>query len=180
MSARLCDRLDDYLDGDLSPLDKEPFVAHLTKCTPCRIAVQAQQRLANLLSAASCQLEVVPAGLLDRITTPAQPRILQRSAWAAAILAIAAVLLVAVGLSRKPAKSTPEVAVAPVPAPVVPEPPAPVVHVEFPRAREVIVLPQVTTNPRVTILWIYPTTRARAGAEAMAPASPSEPERNAL
>lgn len=181
MSVRPCDHLDDYLDGDLPADDTGAFLAHLADCPACRTIVREQQQIARLLNEASTQLDIVPARILNQVMARPGPVRWRRSAVMGGVLALAAAVLLTVGLVRKPLPpSTHDLVEAPNPA-VVQEPPTPPsVRVTFAHAHDVIALPQPTTNPNVTILWVYPTVKIPAAAEAAPAESTSATERNTL
>ena len=177
MNPSPCDDLDGYLSGWLSEDERARFDAHLADCPECGLGLQ-QERIARLLTRAAWA-EPAPPGLLDRIDgriRASRQRRLRR--WALALsTAAAAVLAVGLWLAvphqsvpphsppivEKPAEPEPPPPQAAPPAPLAsdPEPPA---RVSLADASDGIVVPVSTSNPNVSMVWIYPTVRPARGA----------------
>ena len=187
MDTRPCDHLDDYLAGWLSADATASFEAHLADCPACREEVAHGQRIDRLLAQGSGHLEPVPPSLVDRIE--GRIRSLRRrrvirvalglSAAVAVVLAVGVWLVpqddgAAVGPERPPGRG----AVAETPVEWEPDghevaspaqPPSddePRVRVSLADPAEAILVPMETSNPNVSIVWVYPTVRpGRAAAE---------------
>jgi len=111
MNCQRCqDQVFEYLDGSLSDSARAAVEAHLEHCAACRQTVQAHQALVARFRQETEFLMLRP-GLLNRVMSAAEEPMAPRFAsvfraplaWAAAI---AAVLLVAAGLSfRRPSRT---------------------------------------------------------------------------
>jgi len=191
MDTRRCDHLDDYLAGVLSAAEAARFEAHLAECPACREEVADGQRIDRLLARASDHLEPVPARLVDRIEGRIGSLRRRRLVRVVLGLSAAAAALLAVGISlmprdevtpprpathrdvpfiaeetikRKP-DSHADVHEAPPPAQL-PSNNARRVRVSLADPAEAILVPIETSNPNVSIVWIYPTLRpGRAAAQ---------------
>ena len=89
----LCQRLDDYLNGDLAFSDRGRFQAHLAECDDCRDAVDQQQWLDGLLrssEAAAIEAPPAPATIPLRRRVPSRRRFLVAAAAAGIAVAAAA------------------------------------------------------------------------------------------
>jgi anti-sigma factor RsiW len=168
MSVPLCERRDGYLGRWLSEPEQVAFEAHLADCPECRQFVQEHLYLDRLLARASEQLQPVPAGLVDRLDRRLR-QAGRRRAWAAG-LAAAAVLAAGLGVwAWKPRAAIDELPDAPVVKPTPrPDPEHPAVlakaEVTFSAAAAVIAVPIPTSDPTVTIVWVYPAISPDAGA----------------
>jgi len=59
------ERIDDYIDGTLSPSEKSDLQRHLSECEACRIRLQDEQRIISLIE--SLPLQVLPEEVVNRI-----------------------------------------------------------------------------------------------------------------
>jgi len=186
MDTRQCDRLDDYLAGWLSADEAASFEAHLADCPACRAEVAHGQRIDRLLAQGSGHLEPVPPSLVDRIEGRIRSLRRRRTVrWALGASAAAAVVLAvgvwhipqdegaALGPERPPGRgSVAETPVESEPGGHEVAPPAqppsdnePRVRVSLADPSEAILVRKETSNPNVSIVWIYPTVRpGRVGA----------------
>src|SRR5438105_2292110 len=133
MTPPPCRLLDDYLTRDLGGADRARFTAHLPGCPDCRRAVRAHERLGAVLTAATTELEPVPAGLIDRIERRLRAARRRRLvALAAALLAAAVALGQFARFTPRPGgPELPRVQVQPAPPTEVPRPDR-LVRVRFP------------------------------------------------
>jgi len=60
------EELEQFLDGELMPVQREHILAHLEKCIECYHAFDLQAELKQVI-AIKCANEPLPPGLLDRI-----------------------------------------------------------------------------------------------------------------
>jgi anti-sigma factor RsiW len=196
--------LDEYLLGMLAEDEAAAFAAHLGACPECREEAALQRRIDGLLAEASATLEAIPASLSLGATaglpssvwgTAGQARSGTRHRigranrgprrWVrwAGILAVAAGLLLAVGLwairlaSPVPEEERPmaQAPVAPPPVAPVPSPPsameppraeppaAPPTRVAMADPSSAIVVPRESHNPNVAVFFVYPTVKADRG-----------------
>ncbi|HUG89508.1 MAG TPA: zf-HC2 domain-containing protein [Planctomycetaceae bacterium] len=180
----LCDRLDEFLAGDLVGTPCDEFECHLADCPRCRDEADSYSRIVELLRTADREPGDCPPLLPARVQEAVSRRRSRRRTMAAA----AAIVLVAIGGfawmaggrfgpvahpddpestasggKRDPgpaaAPGFPEgIAVVEAPPSARPEPPGQrtaAVTVEF--SDDVIGVPIETDDPSVTILWVYPT-----------------------
>jgi anti-sigma factor RsiW len=174
MVEPLCDRLDEYLCGWLSPEEAARFEAHLAACPACQEESASQQQIDRLLAEAAAWAEPVPASLMLRI----KRRVLavrrrRLVAWACAVAAAVAVVLT-FGLwatqrsisgrsDRSPVAESPIIS-ADSPAPAIasgalePQTPASV-RVALADPSSAILVPVESRSPNVTVVWVYPTVR---------------------
>ena len=174
MNTPQCDNLDAYLCGWLSPEESRAFEAHLAGCAACRQEAEQQRRIDRLLGQGAGRVEAIPASLIGtiegRITRLGRRR---RTRWALGLSTAAAVML-AIGvwlavqdgdvrpgsrpIAEKPTEKEPTEQKA---APSVQGPSAsePCVRVALADPSEGIAVPLETTNPRVSIVWIYPAVK---------------------
>jgi anti-sigma factor RsiW len=167
MSAQ-CEKLDAFLDGDLSPDDCERFEAHLHLCEPCRQAVSQQLWIDALLgSPERLEIEPLPAALSQAVRNAVSCR--RKARLVACGLAAAAVLLIAIGwtlaLNRQATVATSDNVVENVAREDEPSP-SPSLggreKAETPRATfvagpDVLAVPVASRHPNVTIVRVYPT-----------------------
>ena len=180
MNRSPCDDLDGYLAGWLSEDERAQFEAHLAHCPACRLGLRQQQEIDRLLAGAAACAEPVPPGLVGRIEGRLRSWRRRRVGRWALGLSIAVAVVLAVGLWP----ATRDQGVPPEPARIVEKPaeseagpqqanppaqlasdPKPAVRVSLADASDGIVVPRATSNPNVSIVWIYPTVRPapRAG-----------------
>ena len=175
MSADPCDNLDRYLDGELSREENTAFQIHLDQCATCRASLDRQRTVDRLL-AASAPLEPTPGHLAARVDAAIRAASRRRAAaWGTAAVAAASVLLLGiVWTARTLPSDTPNEGI-PVadrstsnpaaPADLVSADPLsesqPPAHVTV-RVNGSIVAPMPSSNPNITIFWVYPTVRATA------------------
>ena len=60
------EELEQFLDGELMPVQREHILAHLEKCIECYHAYDLQAELKQVI-AVKCANEPLPSGLIDRI-----------------------------------------------------------------------------------------------------------------
>jgi anti-sigma factor RsiW len=187
MTTSWCTNLDGYLQKELSAEEQAIFVAHLETCSRCRRAVQEQEFLDQLLVRATTQLNLVPEALVDRIEQRLQKGRQRRLLLVLASLATAALVVFCVTAwwhTRSPALDLPaasSTALAPQsPQPTTPTDPRALVHVTFQPRHEVIAVPLKTTNPNVTLIWVYPTATPALPSQTPASDSVWPPERKDL
>jgi anti-sigma factor RsiW len=163
-STQLCERLDHFLDGELSVVEQQGFAAHLAGCPACREAVEEQDWIDGLLtSAEAAAIEGAPLLVLPRRS---------RRRWlvaaAAAIGALAAWPWIPLpggegiedGRPMPPSVTAPE-AVASVENPS----PGPSLGREtsvatFASAGGAIAVPVAVADAQVTVVKLYPTVTA--------------------
>jgi anti-sigma factor RsiW len=156
-----CERLDSYLDGALPREDAERFAAHLDCCEACLFAINEQRWIDGLLGDAAA-LEQPASELAERIvrraresaTLPLRRRLAFVAAAAAVVLAMffvwrgepdarqAAALRSGGGGGEVVARSS-----------------VPPIAVVF-GGDDAIIVPVESDSPDVTIVEVYPTTRA--------------------
>lgn len=187
MTTSWCTNLDGYLQKELSEEEQAIFVAHLETCSQCRSAVQEQELLDQLLVHATTQLNRVPEALVDRIEQRLRAARRRRILLELASLATAALVVFCVTAwwrTRSPAPDLPaasSTALAPQSSqPVPPTDPRSLVHVTFQPRYEVIAVPLKTTNPNVTLIWVYPTATTALPLQTPASDSLLPPERKEL
>jgi len=191
MDTRRCDQRDDYLGGVLSADEAARFEAHLAECPACRAEVADGRRIDRLLARANDHLEPVPARLVDRIEGRIRSLRRRRVIRVSLGLSAAAAVLLAVGvwlnrpddgmrtgpathpgarsiggetMEREP-DSTPDRHDA-APVAQLASGGASRVRVSLADPSEAILVPIETSNPNVSIVWIYPTLRpGRAAAQ---------------
>jgi anti-sigma factor RsiW len=174
MNTPQCDNLDAYLCGWLSPQETAAFEAHLADCAACRREAEQQRRIDQLLEQGAGRVEAIPSSLIDaiegRITRLGRRR---KMRWALGLsTAVAAMLAIGVWLARQRGD------VRPGPRPIAEKPtekeptkqkvapPVQEASASEPRVRvaladpsDGIAVPLETSNPRVSIVWIYPAVK---------------------
>ena len=147
-----CLRLDDYLDGRLTEPDAEAFETHTLTCTDCDAALDTASGLdLSPLRAASCPPAVLDAAL--RAARRAPDRALVASARRSRFrlplvaLALAAVVVLAIGLARIAAPDIPTPVVAEQTLPPAPPEEAPVPE---PEAAPLAETPELEATPEPT------------------------------
>jgi anti-sigma factor RsiW len=155
-----CNNLDAYLSDALSDDERALFDSHLQGCATCRGAVDQQQWIDDILqSPERIQLERPSVIILDTFRVSVARR-RRRFIQVACSLAVAATLLIAVGLvklnrqanglskSEEPAVAVAEPGHVPTPA----QPPA-----TFFSSSDAIVVPLESPSADVTVVQVYPT-----------------------
>jgi anti-sigma factor RsiW len=161
--STICLQLDDYLEGELDEAQRAAFELHLTDCEDCRGQVAFASQLNGWLAGA--QDGSAPPQLVARIEHRLRWATRKAYAWRMAVGALAASLLVGLGLWRLGGNRQPLANRAPVvksarPQPLPAAPPATMpVRISFHPDANMIVRPLKSTNPRVSIVWVYPTVR---------------------
>lgn len=153
MNARSpCDRLDDYLAGDLPETDRREFGSHLQACPECRDAVRFHESLAgNLRAAVAAE---VPAKPIAAEVSRRQSLRRRRQWLAVAALAASIVGTIFVDTWRSPTVVTPpEIVQAPATSTNV--------TVSFP-SNSVLTVPAPISEPGITVMWVYPVVRVAA------------------
>ena len=178
MKQSPCDQIDDYMLGWLSPDEAAAFERHLTDCPVCRRELNLQQSIDGLLAGCGGPMDVIPSGLVERtqyLVRAERRRKVVR--WAAGLAVAVAVLLLAV-IGRFAFWSTSgqgnrDVAVSqnPAGAPGNTASNSPISTLENPKAStrvaladpsSGIVLECKTSDPKINIVWIYPTVKPAA------------------
>jgi putative zinc finger protein len=163
-----CDNLDDFLAGDLHGDAAERFRAHLRDCEACREAESQQRWIDGLLASPKrLQLEPAPRALVESVRKSPAPPLYAGRRYAAAVLAVAAVVLVATGLvllNREANDGTRSAAEIVSPS----DGPQTVKNEEereagatFIADSNAIAVPVESHQPGVTIVRVYPTIQPR-------------------
>jgi len=173
-SEDLCERLDDFLDGDLPPQEAAEFDAHLSGCAACRDAVQQQHWIDGLLSSReAAELQALPTPPVLPVRKQARKRVLI-VAMAAAAACVAALPLLPRGeelgdgrpsvASLNPQPSTLDAAKAEARARAAAGTPSPssspLGNGAFVSSGSSIAISVPSDNPQVTIVQLYPTVTA--------------------
>jgi anti-sigma factor RsiW len=99
-------QVNDYVDGNLTPAEREVFARHADECAPCRREIDAYQRVRSRLRALPADF-VPPADVYDKVVAAARRgRQLTILARAAAVLLMTAARAVG-ALARRPAPGVP-------------------------------------------------------------------------
>jgi anti-sigma factor RsiW len=168
-STHHCDRLDAFLDGELSVAERHDFAAHLAACHACREAVDQQKWIDGLLSSAeAAEIEMAPPVVLPR-------RSRRRWMVAAAIAALAAWPWIPLprregigeGRPTPPSVTAPAVATVENPSPSR-SAPRPLSDLPgrgksvatFASAGGAIAVPVAAVDAQVTVVKLYPTVTA--------------------
>ena len=195
MDTRQCDHLDDYLAGCLSADDSARFEAHLADCPACGEEVAHQRRIDRLLARGAGGRDPAASSLVDRIERRIRSLRRRRVTRVALGLSAAVAAAVAVGVwliprddavapgphpplgprrvAEEPIESEPEGPIESDPEGHEAAPPTELaseserrVRVSLADPSEAILVRVPTSNPNVSIVWIYPSMkRARAAAE---------------
>jgi anti-sigma factor RsiW len=173
-----CDKLDDYMLGWLSPDEAEVFERHLTDCPACRGELVLQQSIDCLLAGCGESIDAIPSGLIEhtrrRVRAQRRRKVVR---WAfGLVVAAAALILAIIGRFAFWSTSGPgnrDVAVsqkaAEMPGNTASN--SPVSALENPKAStrvaladpsSGIVIECKTHDPRINIVWIYPTIKPAA------------------
>ena len=170
-----CDRLDDYMLGWLSPDEAKVFERHLTDCPVCRRELALQQSIDGLLAGSGGPLDAIPSGVIERtgyrVRAERRRKLVQ---WAFGVVAAAAVLILAV-MGRfafwshgRPGNNDVAVSQNTVRAPgnsasnsliSALENPKTSTRVALADPSSGIVIECKTRDPRINIVWIYPTIK---------------------
>lgn len=155
-----CDRLDDYLDGELAGAAKSAFKTHLAACGACRRAVNETAAVYALVREASLDHPVRP-------TIVAAKRRRVRLAAAIAFATAASLGAVWFAAAWNAPRAPEQVAVAPAgvehnheadEAPSMQEPPSePAVRITT--SADYLAVSRPSSNDQVTIVWTYPIVR---------------------
>lgn len=171
-----CHWLEQYLDHALLGDQRMHFEAHLPDCRGCTAAVQEQERLDQFLAEASSQIDLVPAGLTERVRHRLQGA--HRRRLAAIATGLAAFLFGCWLLGerlRRPAAEIPEVEVTDNHSPPAdPDPLPEPVRVTFPGNTPMVVVAEPVEAKNVTFVWVYrglrePPPSDRRGEDASQP-----------
>ena len=160
-----CDKLEEYLDGDLEGEELSGFREHLEGCPRCALEVNRQERLDRALSEASQGL-AAPVGLIGHIegeieTLEARRLTLRRWTAAAALLVVglgAGLLLIdrgegpSVVKPRAPEETAPSSPVIRQPAPDA----NPIATVKLSETSKSLAVPVATREIDATIVFVYP------------------------
>jgi anti-sigma factor RsiW len=170
-----CDRLDDYTLGWLSPDEAAEFERHLTDCQACHLELDLQQSIDGLLAGCSGPMDAIPSGLIERTRYRIRAKRRRKVArWAFGLTAATAVLILAVigrfafwahseagnrdvAVSQN-AAVTPGNAASNSPISALINPKAST-RVALADPSSGIVLECRTSDPRINLVWIYPTVK---------------------
>jgi hypothetical protein len=158
-----CERLDDYLAGELVADEQEAFRLHLADCAGCREEVRFQETVDGLLrQATACE---APHGLRRRLVRKMQAstRRLQFAAIGAAAIAASLMLIFAERPNRRPRDV---VQIGPLNSPKSDSKRQAVASMILDPSCDLLAVPQVSRQPNVTIFWLYPTIKTTAPAGA--------------
>ncbi|MEK7381239.1 MAG: zf-HC2 domain-containing protein, partial [Gemmatimonadota bacterium] len=102
------EQVNDYVDGELTPAEREAVAQHAAECAHCQREIDAYRRVLVRLRGLPADF-VPPAGLYDGILAAArQGRQLTVFARAAAVLLMAGGAAASVHLARRPAPDVPQ------------------------------------------------------------------------
>jgi anti-sigma factor RsiW len=176
MKQSPCDRLDDYMLGWLSPDEAAEFERHLTDCPACRRQQALQQSIDGLLAESGGSLDVIPSELVERTRHRVKAARRRKALrWTFGLVAAATVLMAAViGRFALWSPSRPgdrDVAVSQNAAAAqgntssnsplgATENPKESTRVALADPSSGIVLECKTRDPRINIVWIYPTVKS--------------------
>jgi anti-sigma factor RsiW len=157
-----CERLDDFLGGELTGETRRQFEDHLPECPSCRGAIADWQTLRGTLQSATRHLETPPTALVERIeresAVPAEPAATGSRTGRVAAL-VAAALLAAILFHDGPRSSRPPMAsTSAEPAENRTTTLVPPATIQF--SGNVIGVPIDIGDPKVTVVWLYPESRA--------------------
>jgi anti-sigma factor RsiW len=185
-----CDKLDDYLLGDLSDVDARRFEAHLGECNECREAVEEQQWIDGLLqSSAAASLEAAPPTIAESLQRSVAGR-RRASLYVAFCLAAAAtVAAVALGWTLQLGRDGDDVAAPsanevverarPVEEPIAVAPAASKrERATYANDDDTIAIDVESEDDDVTIVQLYPTTETERRAQRELALRPFELELN--
>lgn len=149
-----CQRLDDYLNGEMIDVERDRFEAHLPACETCAREVRSARTLQGLLATANVELTPIPVHLRRRIHSRIRKaRTLRFATGAVAAAAIAVAVTWRLALSPH---STEVSNVSSARAIVPPEAP---VRIAFPDG-DVMAVRQAVDSMSITFLWVYQSPRA--------------------
>jgi anti-sigma factor RsiW len=165
MEELLCDKLDDYLDKELSKSDRAAFAAHLADCENCRQEVEVHERLIERLIKAT-SAESPPPGFVVRVEHAIRKSQRRRALGWAAGLAASAVIGVSAWTTIHWSKSAgmPDHVASALSRTTAPQPTDVSHHVSIriQSPANAITVPTKIQNPNVTILWIYPAINGKS------------------
>jgi anti-sigma factor RsiW len=177
MKRSLCGQLDDYMLGWLTPAEADAFESHLPDCADCHRQHALQQSIDALLAETAGSLDAIPSDLVENARH--RVRLARRRkavAWATGIAAAAAILIsafVARSGSWRSARSVDrDVATL-----QHPDAPASAIsnlpsgkseklqassRVAMADPSSAIVVECKTSDPRIKLVWVYPTVKRKA------------------
>jgi anti-sigma factor RsiW len=173
-----CDRLDDYMLGWLSPDEAAEYEHHLTDCPSCRRELDLQQSIDGLLAGCGGPMDAIPSGLVERTRYRVRAQRRRKVVrWAFGLVVATAVLLLTFigrfafwpgsGPGNRDVAVSQNAAVTPGNAALN----SPISALENPKAStrvaladpsSGIVLECKTRDPRINLVWIYPTVKPAA------------------
>jgi anti-sigma factor RsiW len=149
-----CDRVDEFLDGDLHLAVEISFRQHLEGCLHCRRLVAQFEQLGRKLNQAASQVDVVPVDLIPRIQARLIAKSRRRVLAATGLCGLAAALAIVLGqLWRERVTCS---ALPPEPVLVEQTRPKAPVQIAFADQSKVLVVPEETGSPDVTFVWVFP------------------------
>ena len=111
-----CQQIDDFLDDDLDDVAKAAFQAHLNSCEDCRAVVEETQQLTNLMQSAWNRIELGEPQITlaaKRESKVAQESRKRSRIGLGVLAAVAATILIAIGLSTYLPTDQPDIAELP-------------------------------------------------------------------
>jgi anti-sigma factor RsiW len=175
MKQSPCDRLDDYMLGWLSTDEAAEFERHLNDCPACRRELDLQQSIDSLLADCGGAMDAIPSGLVERTRYRVRAQRRRKVVrWAFGLTVAAAVLILAIigrfaswptsGPGNRDVAVSQNAAVAPgnaasnSPISALMNPKAST-RVTLADPSSGIVLECKTRDPRINLVWIYPTVK---------------------
>jgi anti-sigma factor RsiW len=182
MHEPICDRLDDFLLGELGDPDRAAFEVHLGGCAPCRAEVDGQHAIDGLLADAVDAFEACPPALVPEVARGLQSARRRHAAgWGAGVAASCAAVILA-GWGFLPDAAVRNLARRHVPPPAdrrtatSPERPSNAVVASSPETDDAPVIvqfpdsfigvPVKSSNPKITIYLVYPVIGSGQQADA--------------
>jgi len=173
-----CHRLDDFLDGAISPHEDAAFHDHMESCAACREAVDEQRWIDSLLTSdEAAVLEALPPSRTIALPRGGRRHLIAAAAAAAVLVAVTASFLFHLAGRRGLGEGRPTAASHLPPKPTAPdaaEPPSLQISVDHPSpsppisssasfvsAGSAIAVPLASGDPQVTIVQLYPTVTAQ-------------------
>jgi anti-sigma factor RsiW len=177
MKRSLCDQLDDYMLGWLTPAEAEAFERHLSDCEDCRRQHALQESIDGLLAGAAGPLDAMPPRLVENAWHRVRSARRRKAvAWAVGAAAAAAILIwafVARPGSWRPTRSVDRDAAtlqhSGAPASAISRLPSgkseklqASSRVAMADPSSAIVVECKTRDPKINLVWVYPTAKKTA------------------
>lgn len=174
MNHQQCEHLEAFLAGALDAEAQEAFARHVEACAECEHQIRIQRRIDEVLDSAIDTNDALPAGLMERIerelllrksasieiTTRRTPvRLALAAALGLAVIGWIAALVISsrsgptpTNIAGRPQPDKPEADSTPQDAPASPY----VARIAFTEEHPAIAVPMESTDPDITIVWVYP------------------------